>query len=232
PDVQNFTKVFDLAAGLTVLNHTMGADLVFHRQVLSNLGLHDLAVTHGNMSGANNMQGNPSPFSFINNTDFAINATVSNEPAKLGDFVWDDLNANGIQDSGEPGIDGVKVHLFNSSNVEIASQTTAGGGLYLFTGLTPGDYHISFDAFGSYVRSPQDQGGDDTKDSDANGAGVAAVTTLISGEDDRTWDAGYYQRAIVVLASLGDFVSYDHDACGNQDAGGFGVPVFKFNNVD
>src|SRR4029079_8169990 len=30
-------------------------------------------------------------------------------PAAIGDFVWHDLNANGIQDSGEPGIDAVGV---------------------------------------------------------------------------------------------------------------------------
>ncbi|MBK8192350.1 MAG: hypothetical protein IPK76_03845 [Lewinellaceae bacterium] len=27
--------------------------------------------------------------------------------AKVGDFVWEDLNGNGIQDGGEPGIQGV-----------------------------------------------------------------------------------------------------------------------------
>ena len=31
------------------------------------------------------------------------------KPACLGNFVWNDLNGNGIQDAGEPGIDGVKV---------------------------------------------------------------------------------------------------------------------------
>ena len=33
------------------------------------------------------------------------------EPAALGNFVWEDLNANGIQDAGEPGIAGVEVTL-------------------------------------------------------------------------------------------------------------------------
>ncbi len=32
-------------------------------------------------------------------------------PASIGNFVWDDLNGNGIQDAGEPGIDGVEVTL-------------------------------------------------------------------------------------------------------------------------
>ena len=33
------------------------------------------------------------------------------QPASLGNFVWHDLNGNGIQDAGEPGLDGVKVTL-------------------------------------------------------------------------------------------------------------------------
>ncbi|MBK7608862.1 MAG: hypothetical protein IPI18_17550 [Saprospiraceae bacterium] len=32
-------------------------------------------------------------------------------PAAIGNFVWHDLNANGIQDPGEPGISGVSVSL-------------------------------------------------------------------------------------------------------------------------
>ncbi|MEZ4909126.1 MAG: SdrD B-like domain-containing protein, partial [Saprospiraceae bacterium] len=34
-------------------------------------------------------------------------------PASIGNFVWEDLNANGIQDSGEPGVAGVGVILSN-----------------------------------------------------------------------------------------------------------------------
>ena len=33
------------------------------------------------------------------------------KPASLGNFVWNDLNGNGIQDASEPGLDGVKVTL-------------------------------------------------------------------------------------------------------------------------
>ena len=34
------------------------------------------------------------------------------QPASIGDFVWNDLNANGVQDSGEPGIANVPVQLW------------------------------------------------------------------------------------------------------------------------
>ena len=123
--------------------------------------------------------------------------------ASLGDFVWNDLNANGIQDAGEPGIDGVSVELFNGSGVSQGTTTTAGGGLYAFTNLTPGDYYLTFTPPAGFVFSPQNAGGDDTVDSDANTAtGTAATTTLTSGENDITWDAGLYQPEINVTKVL------------------------------
>ena len=54
-----------------------------------------------------------------------------------------------------------------------------------------GDYYLDFILPGGYAFSPQDQGNDDNKDSDANpSTGQTAVTTLSSGESDLTWAAG------------------------------------------
>ena len=48
--------------------------------------------------------------------------------ASVGDFVWLDLDADGVQDTGEPGIDGVTVNLYASGgSTPIDSTTTAGG---------------------------------------------------------------------------------------------------------
>ena len=44
----------------------------------------------------------------------------------IGDFVWNDANQNGIQDSGEVGINGVNVSLMNGSTV--VQTTTTGVG--------------------------------------------------------------------------------------------------------
>ncbi len=127
------------------------------------------------------------------------------QTTSLGDFVWNDLNADGIQDAGEAGIDGVTVNLYAGDGTFLASTTTAGGGLYLFDNLTPGDYYVEFVPPAGYVISPQDQGGNDAADSDANPAtGQTVTTTLVANENDLTWDAGLYQPA-----SLGDFVWND-----------------------
>ena len=139
--------------------------------------------------------------------------------ASIGDKVWVDTNGNGVQDAGESGKDGVVVQLYNSSDVLVASQTTTGGGSYLFEHLFPGDYYIKVIAPSGYSLTAQNQGTDDTKDSDADPAtGKMSVTTLSEGENDLSWDAGLYQPA-----ALGDFVWEDVNGNGLQDAGEAGV---------
>ena len=58
----------------------------------------------------------------------------------IGDFVWNDTNANGLQDSGEPGIVGVKLTLSNGD-----TATTDSTGHYLFT-ENPGTYTVTVNA--------------------------------------------------------------------------------------
>lgn len=69
------------------------------------------------------------------------------KPAKVGDFVWEDLNGNGAQDGLEPGIGDVAVVLEGTTNsgtpVSITTVTDATG-MYMFGGLQPGTYKISF----------------------------------------------------------------------------------------
>jgi protocatechuate 3,4-dioxygenase beta subunit len=140
--------------------------------------------------------------------------------ATLGDKVWSDTNANGIQDGGEAGLSGVTVKLYNSANVLQGTTTTNASGVYSFTNLTPGDYYVQFTLLTGYYFSPKDQGANDAVDSDADtSTGKTAVTTLISGESDLTWDAGMYYHA-----SLGDFVWNDTDADKVQDPGELGIP--------
>ena len=53
--------------------------------------------------------------------DFGYNLPCS---GRIGDFVWNDLDQDGVQDAGEPGINGVVVHLRDGTGVEIASTKT------------------------------------------------------------------------------------------------------------
>ncbi|PWH18671.1 MAG: hypothetical protein DDG60_00110 [Anaerolineae bacterium] len=62
---------------------------------------------------------------------------------RLGNQVWNDANNNGLLDGGETGIDGVTVQLWSADgSTLLATTTTAGGGLYTFTGLPQGSYIV------------------------------------------------------------------------------------------
>ncbi len=147
--------------------------------------------------------------------------TISNPvSASLGDQVWFDVDADGVQDPGEPGVAGVTVNLYDASGAPTDTTTTDATGIYTFSQLMPGDYNVEFVLPDGYVFSPQNQGGDDTVDSDADPAtGEAQQTTLVSGEHDPDWDAGIY-----LPASLGNYVWLDENNDGYQDAGEAGIP--------
>ena len=84
-----------------------------------------------------------------------------------------------------------------------------------FTDLIPGNYFVRFIAPGDYVFSPPNKGDNDAIDSDVRPGndGTTPTTNLGSGEHDPSLDAGLYRPA-----SLGDYVWYDVNADGLQDA--------------
>jgi hypothetical protein len=153
-------------------------------------------------------------------------------PARLGDYVWNDVNHNGVQDE-QPasGTNGATVTLWSpgpdsqpctADDVLISQTTTADAspgnpGYYLFDNLVPGAYIVKFSDLppGAIVTAP-DQGGDDAKDSDMSvTTGCAPLVTLAAGDDNRTIDAGWHAP----LGSLGDHVWFDNNDNGLQDSG-------------
>ena len=162
-------------------------------------------------------------------------ATALREPqtppqlAALGDRVWQDLNNNGVQDAGEPGVQGVTVNLYlPGSTTPLATTTTDPSGNYLFSNLEPRDYQVQFVPPTGYNFTSQDQGGDDAADSDADPTtGYTQVIALAPGQTDLTWDAGLVQPT--QLAAVGDYVWEDLNNNGVQDSGEPGIPGVTVN---
>ncbi|MFZ4633499.1 MAG: SdrD B-like domain-containing protein, partial [Saprospiraceae bacterium] len=157
------------------------------------------------------------------------NATLTCvQPASIGNYVWEDVNWNGIQDNNEPPIPNVVVVLDGidvNGNVVNATQTTDGNGLYLFNNLWPGNYKLSFVTPANYVpTNANDTDATEANDSDAepNMGGMTVTETLIAGENNLTYDAGYYRPA-----SIGNYVWLDKDADGDQEGGEPGIQGVK-----
>ena len=128
----------------------------------------------------------------------SVTVVINNCLADIGDFVWVDENADGIQNSGEPGIEGVTVSLYNSSDVLITSTTTDANGAYLFSSIGAGTYYIIFDVdsnaagLTTYLGTSQNIGSPIT-DSDPNPATGATSLFLFNTAlgDINSLDAGY-----------------------------------------
>ncbi len=160
-----------------------------------------------------------------------------NMPASIGDRVWIDLNNNGLQNDGEPGIRGVKVRLMASNGMTILdSAITNGSGYYNFNELNEGKYFIKVvnsTLPSGYNLVTKNSGSNDLIDSDINTTTQLSDTISLGlGEDNMSIDAGIYKAGV---ASLGDYVWYDLDKDGLQDAaepGTAGVSVFLYNSND
>jgi uncharacterized repeat protein (TIGR01451 family) len=147
--------------------------------------------------------------------------------ASLGNYVWHDLNGDGIQDGNEPGIPGVAVALYNANGNLVDTQLTDANGFYLFEDLYPGDYYLDFiGPIGFQLTSPN-QGSNTGLDSDVTGGfgpGTTGLINLSAGENDLTWDAGYFK-----CVPIGDIVWYDSDGDGLQDITENGINGINVN---
>ncbi len=157
---------------------------------------------------------------------------------ELGDHTWIDLDADGVQDVGEPVLPGVIVTLYGpgpdgvfggADDVALQTTTTDASGYYEFTELPDGEYVVGFEldptnpAHDDLGPTWPNQGGDDAADSDADRAtGLSPVVDLDSaGVDDDpvvdpTIDAGYIPNAVNIV---GDYTWLDADMDGVQDVG-------------
>ncbi|HVK11271.1 MAG TPA: SdrD B-like domain-containing protein [Gemmataceae bacterium] len=150
-------------------------------------------------------------------------------PAALGDFIWSDDNANGLQDAGEAGVAGVAVRLLNSGT-QVATVTTDATGHYSFdtSGLiAASSYWLQFTVPAGYVLSPRDQGPDDVdNDFYTNGStdGWTDYISLNPTSTDTSFDGGLVPTGGPGTGLIGDRVWRDDNGNGVQDAGEPGVP--------
>ncbi|MEZ4679487.1 MAG: SdrD B-like domain-containing protein [Caldilineaceae bacterium] len=120
----------------------------------------------------------------------AVHAAAGN--AILGDRIWRDQNANGVQDIGEPSIAGVAVDLLNGCSGATVAATTLSNvnGDYLFPNLDAGPYRIQVTAPAGLSFTVKDAILDDDYDSDVDGSGISDCVTLGVDEENYRVDVG------------------------------------------
>ncbi len=128
------------------------------------------------------------------------------EPAGLGDYVWFDTDADGIQDDDEAPLEGVTVRLLTPTFDVLGSTITDSNGYYEFRNLKPGDYVVEFVPPAGHGFTMHHEGLDAGKDSDADRAtGRTDIISLEAGEFDPNWDAGLASGS--VLSAIEEAIS-------------------------
>lgn len=146
--------------------------------------------------------------------------------ASIGDTIWSDTNANGIQEASETGVNGVTVQLYQDQDGDgildaedalVASTTTNASGYYIFEDLAAGNYIVRVAP--SNFTTGQPLSGRTLTQTTAphNATQNSYQVSLTAGELFEEADLGYASSVI------GDRVWQDNDGDGEQESGEPGV---------
>ena len=123
--------------------------------------------------------------------DAGIMGGGSTGGGRIGDYVWKDLNGDGIQNNSEPGMSGVRVKLRSCNGIWKAATTTSASGAYRFANLPLDKYLVEFVLPSGARFSPPRRGTNRGMDSDADPAtGFSHCVDLKTQSDRRGIDAG------------------------------------------
>ena len=149
-------------------------------------------------------------------------------PGTVNAYVWDDRNADGIQDAGEPALANVSVNLRNATNTSsVQTATTNANGLAVLTNVAANvEFRLRFNVPTGHAITLANQGSDEALDSDADPATTVTGTfKLTQGSQAYTlMDCGMWAPGTVTT-----FVWDDQDGDGIQDSGEPGLTNVAVN---
>jgi large repetitive protein len=135
--------------------------------------------------------------------DFDYHVLTLGKFVSIGDYVWNDLNKNGVQDITDPGLSGVVVRLENPDGSIVNTVLTDAGGKYLFSNVLPGSYILGVNIPAGFQLTSPNTGTNDALDSDFNLAnGKTDAKTYISGQNDLSNDAGFFAQSCNQINSV------------------------------
>jgi protocatechuate 3,4-dioxygenase beta subunit len=183
-------------------------------------------------------------------------------PIEIGNRVWWDIDGDGVQDAGEPGLANVAVTL-NGPDGSLVVNTNASGNYYHSQSATTGAYSQTLRPNTTYTLTvnptglsdytltvPNAQGAydhnafSDIRDSDAyivSGLATIYYRTGNAGENNHGLDFGFTKapaatvlitNTYTIKASIGDRVWQDNDGDGVQDNNEPGLPGVTVQLMD
>jgi len=162
-------------------------------------------------SDANVTTGETDDFTLESNDDIENIDAGYFRVSSIGDYVWEDMDGDGLQDSGEPALANIPVSLTDdldnpaddAEGNPVPATTSDAAGEYLFENLRPGNYKVVFGDLAPYYRTLAHAAGGPTdaadvaNDSDADQvSGQSHVIIITSNEpmqEELDIDAGYYR---------------------------------------
>lgn len=100
-----------------------------------------LSMITSDGSPVNLNQGESNPFTLLMGEDKQGQDIGMGTLGRLGDYAWLDLDGDGMQDAGEPGVPGILISIYQYG--ELAQQTTTDAwGRYLLRDVYPGTYRL------------------------------------------------------------------------------------------
>ena len=140
-------------------------------------------------------------------------------PVTINGTTWHDLNANGIEEEGEPSLQGMTITLYDRDGDEVGTQESNDVGVWHFGDLPPGTYSakITKPVGSEYEISPK------PVNVTANNTGFSSDfdpfswmtddILLMSGESGE----GFFDAGLYLPATIGDRVWFDEVPNGIQD---------------
>ncbi len=130
----------------------------------------------------------------------------------IGDTIYHDMNGNGMQDDGEPGLGGVMVTIMDSDGMTWTMETDSAG-MYMFTNVPLGAYSVMVDD----STLPEDKmDANNTGDPDEGNDSMSDIVLTMTEPSNDMQDFGYN---LTILGSIGDMVYHDENGNGMQDNG-------------
>jgi hypothetical protein len=123
---------------------------------------------------------------------FSLKALSTTPQPQVGNFVWHDLNQDGIQQQEEPGLEGVIVRLLAcADNAVIASEISNARGFFKFEGALPEQVYLEIESPNGFGITARDVGEDDARDSDLDPLTLHSACIDLSDQSPHlSWDIG------------------------------------------